>query len=190
MAAIEVRSRIPSTNLRDDRSQLDTWQAGVNYFLAFRHRMTQSLLRVHVAQLSMSFLLMLATNTDVDHRSALARFHNLAKTVPWIKVIITSRRKSDIADIPANDSIIYYIDVNAVEWDTSTDIRFFIQNSSRVLNLSPDQVGRFQENVSGLFICCTTSSSISKKTWKADWTVFSKRSQQTQGISSMSPFIS
>lgn len=96
---------------------------------------------------------------DTRQRSAFARFlRDLAKVVPWIKVIITSRHESDIADVFADDNTVRRIDINADEWKTSADIRLFIEDKSKQLklNLSPDQAKRFQEKASGLFIWCTT----------------------------------
>lgn len=96
---------------------------------------------------------------DALQRSALAGFlRDLAYNVPWIKIIITSRHESDIADVFADDNTIHRIDINGDEWKTSDDIRLFIENRSKhlKLNLSPDQVERFQERASGLFIWCTT----------------------------------
>ena len=89
------------------------------------------------------------------------RLRDLAQHVPWIKVIITSRPESDIAGVfesSSHDTPIYNIDINDERWGTSADIRLFIESESRrlELGLSLDQVGRFQEKASGLFIWCTT----------------------------------
>lgn len=96
---------------------------------------------------------------DVRQRGVLAQsLGDLVKAVPWIKVIMTSRRESDIANVLANDKAIYCININADEWKTSADISMFIEDRCRQLglNLSPDQAKRFQEKASGLFIWCST----------------------------------
>lgn len=96
---------------------------------------------------------------DTRQRCALARFlQDLANAVPWIKVIITSRREADIANVLATSSTIHRIDINDNEWKTFADIRLFIADRSKQLglDLSPEQTDRFQEKASGLFIWCTT----------------------------------
>lgn len=96
---------------------------------------------------------------DARQRCALARFLlDLASNVVWIKVIITSRRESDIDDVFADSDNVYRIDINADRWKTSVDIGLFIKDRSEELklNLSLDQATRFQQNASGLFIWCST----------------------------------
>lgn len=97
---------------------------------------------------------------DTRQRSALAHFFlGLAESVPWIKVIITSRRESDIANVFADTSYnIHFIDINADEWKTSNDIRLFMQSRSEQLklDLSEDTIERLQEKASGLFIWSST----------------------------------
>lgn len=99
---------------------------------------------------------------NARERSALVRqLRDLAHHVPWVKVIITSRPESDIVGVlegSSHDTRVYDISINDERWGTSADIRLFIEAKSKELNLnlSPDQVDRFQEKASGLFIWCTT----------------------------------
>lgn len=96
---------------------------------------------------------------DVRARCSLAKhLRDLANGVPWIKVIITSRPESDIAKVLGDMThAIYRVNINNEEWETSTDIRLFIEAQSKELNLglSPNQVDSFQKKASGLFIWCT-----------------------------------
>ena len=95
---------------------------------------------------------------DSHQRCALAEFLRvLAQMVPWIKVIITSRHESDIAKVLTDNSV-HRIDINAAGWNTSADIRLFIEERSEKLklSLSRNQVDRFQAKASGLFIWCST----------------------------------
>jgi len=98
---------------------------------------------------------------DVRERSVLAgRMRDLANDVPWIKVIITSRPESDIADVLGDMTHpIRRININDEKWDTSTDIHRFIEARSETLklDLSSIQVKHFQERASGLFVWCTTA---------------------------------
>lgn len=97
---------------------------------------------------------------DIRARSALAKhLRDLANGVSWIKVIITSRPVPDIVDtIKRSCSTTSSININGEEWNTSADIRLFIeaQSAQLELGLSPSQIDRFQEKASGLFIWCTT----------------------------------
>lgn len=71
-------------------------------------------------------------------RCSLANFlRGLAEAVPWIKVIITSRRESDIVNVLADtEHDIYCIDINASAWKTSDDIRSFIEFHSKQLKVN------------------------------------------------------
>lgn len=62
---------------------------------------------------------------NVRQRSALAAFfRDLANSVPWIKVIMTSRREPDIVDALSSegDAAVHSIDINSTAWNTDEDI--------------------------------------------------------------------
>lgn len=93
-------------------------------------------------------------------RCALLEFLlNFANFVPWIKVIITSRPELDIREVFTDaTSAVHRIDINEEKWNSSADIRVFVeaQSAKLKLRLSPEQIDRFQAKACGLFIWCTT----------------------------------
>lgn len=95
-----------------------------------------------------------------DERRILLDFLlNIANTVPWVKFIVTSRPEPDIVDTFTDTACpIYQININDDGWETSSDIRLFVeaQSAKLKLGLSTDQIDRFQVKASGLFIWCTT----------------------------------
>lgn len=94
-----------------------------------------------------------------SQRRALTKcLRNLADAVPWIKVIITSRRESDIDGVLGSHMVIYRIDINSEKWNTDEDIRRFIKAEMKRLKLG--HLSKLEtplvERASGLFVWCTT----------------------------------
>lgn len=97
--------------------------------------------------------------TSDERRVLLDFLLDFANTIPWIKILITSRPEPNIVDAFADTSFdIHRININDEEWKTSADIRLFIEEQSGKLKLglSPHQIDSFQAKAAGLFIWCTT----------------------------------
>ena len=96
---------------------------------------------------------------DSRQRSALAKFlRDLAHNVPWIKVIITSRREPDIVASLDVGPDVHRIDINSIVWKVNDDIQHFIQEEMKRIKLDhlPELESQLVERASGLFIWCTT----------------------------------
>lgn len=97
--------------------------------------------------------------TAHERRVLLCILLSLADVAPWIKVIITSRPEPDIADFFLETTfLVHSININSADWNTSADIRLFIEAQSKELRLelTIDQVNSLELKASGLFIWCTT----------------------------------
>lgn len=96
--------------------------------------------------------------TSSERRALLHSLLGLANTIPWVKVLITSRPEPDIVEMLKDITSIHRININADEWKTSNDIRLFIEAKSNEfkLALSSEQIDDLNDRASGLFVWCAT----------------------------------